>query len=166
MGEIELLTKKEDTWQSIDKLLNNLSKGKGSVIAVFGETGMGKTFFLNEINNSVNRKSSFTNLMVDCQSPIGSFKVGKLQPMLPFARAIEALMSNQQGTAEKKFAVNVGMTVLASIPLAGDLFYAVKELGRDWRQFKKDKGISDTWKVSQITQDYFDAILSFATKSH
>jgi predicted ATPase len=164
MGEIELLTKKEDTWQSIDKLLNNLSKGKGSVIAVFGETGMGKTFFLNEINNSVNRKSSFTNLMVDCQSPIGSFKVGKLQPMLPFARAIEALMSNQQGTAEKKFAVNVGMTVLASIPLAGDLFYAVKELGRDWRQFKKDKGISDTWKVSQITQDYFDAILSFANK--
>jgi len=164
MNEIDLLVKKEDVWQSIDRLLNDLSKGKGSVVAVFGETGMGKTYFLTEINNSINRKSNFTNIMVDCQSPIGSFKVGKLQPMLPFARAIEALMINQQGTAEKKFAVNVGMTVLASIPLAGDLFYAVKELGRDWRQFKKDKGLSDTWKVSQITQDYFDALLSFANK--
>ena len=143
MSEIKQLIRTEENWQLIEKLLANLKKGSGSILAIHGETGMGKSYFMEEINRSCNRRSNITNVMVDCQAPIGSFKVGKLQAMMPFARAIEALMSNKQGTAEKKFAMNVGMTVLASIPLAGDLFYAVKELGRDWRQFKKDKGQTD-----------------------
>ena len=164
MDEIKHLIKAEDNRLLIDKLLANLSKGKGSVLAIYGESSMGKSYFLNEANETCIRQGSIANIMVDCQSPIGSFKVGKLQPMLPFSRAIESLLNSEQTTAEKKFAMNVGMTVLASIPLAGDLFYAVKELGRDWRQFKKDKDKFKKWQVSSATQDYHDAILSYADK--
>ena len=152
----------EKYFKTYKELLNSAIKGKGSILAISGESGMGKTTLLNKLNEDCSLRPSISNVMVDNQSPIGSLELGKIQPLLPFTRAIEELLNKKDGKANKKFALNIGMTVLASIPIAGDVFYAVKELSRDYRQFKKEKSSENLQKASSAAADYFDSIMSIA----
>jgi predicted ATPase len=142
--------------------LNQAESGKGKIMLLTGETGFGKSYvtaYLAELC-----KSKFPNILtahIETQKPIGKFQVSNLQPLLPFSRVIEQLLQNQNISAEKKFARNVGMTTLAALPLIGDVFYAVKELGRDWREFKKDKSSAKFSKINSVTADYFDTLVSY-----
>ena len=61
----------------INNSLSNVRKGKGSIICVSGETGFGKTQFLNSIMNSLGVKDSgVVSTFVQCDAPIGAFNVG------------------------------------------------------------------------------------------
>ena len=146
--------------------LNELKKGKGSIVCVSGETGFGKTHLLNYFRLLVDTgsKPSPTSVSVQCDAPIGTFKIGNLQPMLPFSRAIEKILARtkEEKSAEKKFAKSIGMTILATLPIAGEVFYAVKELSRDWRQYKKDKSSLSFGKINTVTGEYYDSIVAFA----
>ncbi|TAL66886.1 MAG: hypothetical protein EPN82_16645 [Bacteroidetes bacterium] len=146
--------------------LNELRKGNGSIICVSGETGFGKTHLLNYFQELVvaGPKPVPTAVSVQCDAPIGTFKIGNLQPMLPFSRAIEKILSKtrEEKSAEKKFAKSIGMTILATLPIAGEVFYAVKELSKDWRQYKKDKSSLSFGKINTVTGEYYDSIVSFA----
>ncbi|MFA6569924.1 MAG: AAA family ATPase [Bacteroidota bacterium] len=156
-----------EVFEIIKKSLTDVKTGKGKIFCVGGETGTGKTHLLKELKSEVAENfTDITTLIVEGQSPIGSFNIGTLQPLLPFSRAVEKLLhyDNEEASAEKKFAKNIGLTVLASIPGVGDVFYAVKELGRDWRQYKKDKSSSSIRNISTGTADYFDTICMFADK--
>ena len=149
----------------VKQAVADLSKGKGSVIAVAGEAGMGKTHLLKYYNEKCEQLGEFIHYYIESQAPIGNFKISKIQPLLPFARAIEYILAKKNISAEKKFMVNVGMTVLASIPIAGDAFYAVKELARDWRQFKTDKNSDERKNASKAALDYFDTLSSISSKT-
>ncbi len=155
----------EKYYKVFKELLNNAIKGHGSILAVSGESGMGKTTLLSKFDEDCTQRSSISNAMVDNQSPIGNLELGKIQPLLPFTRAIEELLRKSNSNAEKKFAFNIGMTMLASIPIAGDVFYAVKELSKDYRQFKKEKSSENLKKASSAAAEYFDSIMSLASKA-
>lgn len=147
------------------RCLTDLKKGSGAVIGISGETGFGKTHLLNMFSIEAGKHEDIMDIFVEGLAPIGNFNVGNIQPLLPFTHALEKIMSSETGSAEKKFARNLLMTGLSVVPLAGDLFWAIKEAGKDWRQFKRDKSSEKARKVSTATADYYDTIRSFAEKA-
>jgi predicted ATPase len=122
----------------INESLANLSKSNGSILVLSGESGFGKTHIINYYYEKYKQKSTFKTVTTEAQYPIGNFNLGNLQPLYPFSKAIENILKDQNITPEKRFAKNLGLTVLASIPLIDTVFYAVKEIGKDWRQFKQE----------------------------
>jgi len=114
-------------------------KGSGDVLIVTAEPGMGKSEILTWLQGAC--KESLPDLpvlRVDCRPPIGSFHAGGIQPLQPFGFAIEQLYLNSGAAAKKRLALNIGMSVLASIPIAGDLFYAVKAISQDVSEYKRE----------------------------
>lgn len=145
--------------------LSDLKDGKGAVISISGESGFGKSYLLEAIESlSAQKNSNVTCVSVRNQGPIGKFNVGNIQPLFPFTKAMENILSDTS-KARKKFALRAGLTVLTGIPIAGDFIYMVKELGKDWRQFKNDKSSTGAKKVSTGAADFFDSFSSLADKS-
>ena len=90
------------------KSLTNVRRGEGSIICIAGESGYGKSFLLdNYAEECAKKESGVVGVMVEGQPPIGSFNVGNLQPLLPFQRALEKLLSNNVITPEKKFMMSI-----------------------------------------------------------
>ncbi|MFH1050245.1 MAG: AAA family ATPase [bacterium] len=152
-----------------DKCLSDFKEGKGSIIAISGEEGYGKTFLLNSFADRANEKESGIKIIIEKNvSPIGSFNIGNIQPLLPFMRVMEKILLGEtydKSSAMSKFMKSAGLTFLASVPVIDTLFYAVKEFGRDWRQYQKDKSSEKRGKsTSSTTNDFFDTFSSLAEK--
>jgi len=149
------------------KQLELLTSKKGSIVVVNGESGFGKSHILNYLQIIASENKKIANSIAQAANPIGKLRVGNLQPLLPFAKSLENLMDNKTTSAEKRFAMNVSMSLLASLPVAGDLFYAIKEIGRDWRQFKNERSSASSGKrkVSTATADYYDTYNAFCDKT-
>lgn len=137
--------------------------GHGSIMALSGESGLGKSYFLKYINGVYSENTEIQSVYVENQAPIGAMKVAQMQPFYPFANGIEQILSKDTGKAKKKFALNAGMTILSSLPVAGDFFYAVKELSKDWRQFKQDK-VNTQIEIS-LADQLFDSIMQLSMQS-
>lgn len=127
--------------------------GEGSVLVVTGEPGMGKSALLTWLQEACAASlPELTVLRVDCRPPIGSFHVGGIQPLQPFGHAIEQLYLNSGAAAKKRLALNIGMSVLASIPIAGDLFYAVKAISQDVSEYKRETSATQQKKRAAVTE--------------
>ena len=148
-----------------DESVRKAQSGSGSIILLTGESGFGKTHILNHyLELYKTGAKGIRAVFTEGQAPIGKFNVGNIQPLFPFSKAFEHLLESNIATPEKRFAKNVGLTLLASIPLIDTVFYAVKEIGRDWRQFKTEKSSEKAKKVSTATADYYDSLQAFADK--
>jgi predicted ATPase len=144
----------------------NLKNGKGFILFVSGEAGFGKTYLLQELDEYYKKNMpAVKSVFTETQAPIGNFKIGNIQPLYPFSKAIELLRTYSTLTPEKRFARNIGLTALASIPVIDIVFYAVKEMSKDWREFQKDKSSATTRKVSSAAADFYDALRAISDKS-
>lgn len=114
--------------------VSNWKAGKGAVLFVEGETGSGKSFVLDTLESTLGAAA----IRVDCRPPIGTFNVAGIQPLQPFGLAIERLYQNGEAAAKKRLAMNIGMSLLASLPIAGDIFYAIKSVRQDVSEFKRE----------------------------
>lgn len=164
MGNSNILVGVDEHIITFNKALNAAIKGNGSILAFNGESGMGKSTLLRKFYDICEELQPVQNVLVENQAPVGSVKVGQLQPLLPFSKAIELVIKREETKAEKKFAINAGMTLLASLPFAGDVFYAIKELSRDWRQFKHDKKGEDNEQPVSLSMEFSQTIQQLATK--
>ncbi len=145
--------------------LEKVKTGTGSVLLISGESGMGKSVLLEYFEAYVQKnEKGISAILTECHTPIGNFKIGKMQALYAFSKAIEYLLESRDLSPEKRLAKNFGLTALAVIPLIGDVFYAVKEIGKDWRQFKKEKSSENVRKVSHAAADYYDTLCSFADR--
>lgn len=108
--------------------------GHGNVLLLRGEAGMGKSTMLDWLAAAIGADA----VRIDCRPPIGNFNVSTIQPLQPFGNAIEQLYVQSEQAAKKRLAVNIGMSLLASIPIAGDIFYAVKAISQDVNEYKRD----------------------------
>ncbi len=133
---------REDALRKLDGYFDLVRKTrKGALVCIHGESGAGKTSLVEKF--AANCKARVESLFVAetvCQSPVGSLQVGEIQALFPFRRVFEQLSDAAQGGAKKKLYMNMGMTVLAVLPLIGDVFYGIKEFRRDIREYKKEKG--------------------------
>ena len=152
-----------------DKLLD-LKSNKGAIFCISGEEGYGKSNLINMIAESASEKlKDIKVVIIKIQAPIGNFNLGQIQPLMPFTKTMEKLITGEtfnKSSALSHFLKNAGITMLASVPLIDTVFYAVKELGRDWREYQKDKSTEIKSKSKNTaTRDFFDSLLSIANKS-
>ncbi len=146
-----------------EQIKSDLNKNKGGTLAIEGETGFGKSHTINFLYEQVKNSEKIAAVLVDNQSPINDINIGNIQPLQPFAKAIRDIIESNK-SAKKKFMLNLGMTTLASLPLIGEIFYAVKEFRRDWREYKKDKETETKDDINQLVSDFHDTILTFSEK--
>ncbi|MBK9249253.1 MAG: AAA family ATPase [Ignavibacteria bacterium] len=139
-----------------------LTKKNGSIVFVPSESGYGKTALLQVFEQDCTQ-SGIMSVLVECQSPVGNFQVGNLQPLHPFVRVLEELTKRESKSAQKKLAFNIGMSVLSVLPFIGDAIYAVKEIGKDVKEFKKDK--DGDKKVSNAVGEVFELLKNYTVKS-
>jgi hypothetical protein len=123
--------------------------GTGGVVFIAGEAGMGKSALLDVVERTL---ASETVVRVDCRPPVGSINVSAIQPLQPFGAAIEKLFLRSGQAARKRLALNIGMSVLASIPIAGDLFYAVKAISQDVNEYKRETAALQEKRRSAVAE--------------
>ena len=133
--------------------------GKGSVVFLTGEPGSGKSYVLDALELELGEHA----VRVDCKQPIGSFNVASIQPLQPFGLAIERLYQNGEQVARKRLALNVGMSLLASLPIAGDIFYAIKAVKQDVSEYKRETAAL-SHKRKAAVQECVAALKSVATE--
>jgi predicted ATPase len=122
--------------------------GHGNVILIRGEAGMGKSETLRWLADEIGDAS----VRIDCRPPIGNFNVSTIQPLQPFGNAIEQLYVQSEQAAKKRLAMNIGMSLLASIPIAGDIFYAVKAISQDVSEYKRDTSATQQKKRAAVDE--------------
>lgn len=140
-----------------------LAKKQGTLLFLPAESGYGKTALLKAFVQENISKAGTTTVLVECQSPVGSFQVGNLQPLHPFVRVLEELTANDSKSAHKKLVFNIGMSVLTILPFVGDAIYAVKEIGKDVRDFKKEKATSS--KIKNVVGEVFELLKDYSSKN-
>ncbi|CAN5395829.1 hypothetical protein BH10BAC6_BH10BAC6_13090 [soil metagenome] len=153
MTELQPLIGRADACDRILQACERTMKGSGEVLIVRAEPGMGKSELLTWIQDACKATlPDLTVLRVDCRPPIGSFHAGGIQPLQPFGHAIEQMYIHSGAAAKKRLALNIGMSVLASIPIAGDLFYAVKAISQDVSEYKRETSALQQKKRAAIEE--------------
>ncbi|MER3329632.1 MAG: DUF2791 family P-loop domain-containing protein [Candidatus Kapaibacterium sp.] len=154
-SEIELFQQK----------LKDLKNGRGSVIAIEGEGGSGKTFLMTEMMKIARKDEEVISLMLENEAPIGNFNVGNLQQLKPFSTAMDNMLEGNYKSAKARFKKRLGISILASLPLTGEIFYAVKEISKDWKDYKKESSQEKSDDKLSAIDEFYNAFCSFAHKS-
>jgi len=156
MEQQHIIIQRAKTLDVLHSSAERLKKKQGSVIFLSGETGFGKTTLLRVFEQTSQKQDKALVSMASCQAPVGTMQVGMLQPLGPFLRLIEELKSSETVmTPKKKLAINIGMTLLTSVPYFGDLVDAVKEINRDVQLYKNEKEKSEGKKEDQEKKDLY-----------
>lgn len=154
-SEIELFQQK----------LKDLKNGRGCVIAIEGEAGSGKSFLMTEMMKIARKDETVISLMLENESPIGNFNVGNLQQLKPFSSAMDSLLEGNYKSAKDRFKKRLGISILASLPITGEIFYAVKEISKDWKDYKKESSQEKTDDKVSAIDEFYNAFCSFAFKT-
>ncbi len=145
----------------VDGMLKNLKNGKGGLLLLEGDIGTGKTHILNYLDDYAKNKSKdYKVVLTETQVPVANLKIGTLQPFQPFLNVLEEL-GKPDSNSKFKFAANVGLTLLASVPIVGEFAYAYKEISKDLKQFKEDSmknKSNDSQAIYQVFIDKFNKI--------
>ena len=152
------------TCQTIEDRIQALLKGSGSILCISAESGYGKTHLLRYFFEECRLRSSLAAAIAECEAPQGKISTSNIQPLLPFTVLIEQLLDKKNVSPEKKLALNIGLTTLATVPFIGEVFYAVKEMSRDWKQFKKEKSNTQDVNISSGSADFFDSLCALSEK--
>lgn len=147
--------------------LESMGAGKNglSLVLVGGPSGTGKTALLENFHEAaVDLRPDMPRSLVSCELGVGDTNVGQTQPLRPFIQTMEKLLNFRSGRAKKRFAYNLGITVLTAIPLVGDVFYAAKEIGRDWEKYQKEQRDETAFSSSQI-EDFYAAFVQMSKKN-
>ncbi|MBK6420106.1 MAG: ATP-binding protein [Ignavibacteria bacterium] len=143
---------RESVASALSKRIDAWRTGTGGVVVISAEPGMGKTTLLDWMESKLASDHPGVVVRVDCRPPIGAINTSAIQPLQPFGAAIEKLYLQSGQAARKRLAVNIGMSVLASIPIAGDLFYAVKAISQDVNEYKRETAAMQEKKRSAVAE--------------
>ena len=142
---------REDLAQVLNRALAEVRSGRGSLLFLRGEAGMGKSHAVTALAEAA-KSTGQPCVRVDCTPPIGSIQVASIQPLQPFGRAIELLYMESEQAAKKRLAMNIGMSLLASLPIAGDIFYAVKAITQDVDEYKRETAALQQKKRTAVVE--------------
>ncbi|MCS7000148.1 MAG: AAA family ATPase [Candidatus Kapabacteria bacterium] len=111
------------------------------MIALAGESGYGKTTVCEHLRKALEHRA--TVAFVQCPAPLGTQVMPVYQPLYPFVKALEQVLSNSQQKAKRRLIMNIGLSVLGMIPLVGSIFDVTKEVLRDMREFRRESSPAD-----------------------
>jgi len=143
-----------------NQALANLNNNEGNLLLIEGEKGFGKTRILSELE-SIAHKQKITAITVKTPEPIYNMSISNLQPYAVFNSVLNELNSNKRIPQNQRLAFNVGLTILTGLPIAGDLFYMVKELKKDLQEHKKQKQL----EMLENEANYFEVFKQYTHKN-
>lgn len=150
----------------IQKMVSDAKLKKGSIIFLSGEAGFGKTHILQYLMQEYSDKNAgIIPVYTECQAPVGKFRVGNFQPLNPFSKALDYILEKKYISAEMRLAKNLGLSLLASLPLTDYIFYAVKEIEKDIKSYKQEKTQANIANTENAIFDYYGAFKKFMEKS-
>ena len=153
MDAEQIFIPRPDVRERFDAVLDRGGEQGMQVIWLFGESGQGKTYFLR--NYLQEKRQTLLVSYAQCSSPLGSQSTTLLKPYQPLKDLFEDLLANQANYRRKLNLIkNISLTVLAIIPIVGELAYGVKEIRRDLHEFKSGpREIDFTNFVREYLQD-------------
>ena len=150
-----------DLSEQMDRVFARCLRDGLQVVWLFGETGQGKTVFLQNYLEQTRQKALVS--YAQCSSPIGNQSTTILKPHQPLKDVLENLLTNQASTRRKLNLIkNISLTVLAMIPIVGEFAYGVKEIRRDLNEFKNGTREVD---FSNFVREYFDDLKRISEES-
>ncbi len=150
-GQEHIINKLEDH-------LKSLRKDQGGILFIEGDTGSGKTNILQAIRSYIEKTAKDIRVaQTEVQVPIASLKVASIQPFQPFISILEEL-DKPDNSAKTKLAQNIGLTVLASLPIVDTFAYAYKEINRDIKQFHQDQKVNKSSTSNSIYSFFLEKI--------
>ncbi|OYT16093.1 MAG: hypothetical protein B7C24_09620 [Bacteroidetes bacterium 4572_77] len=155
--------------------LEALEDQQGAFYLIEGDTGSGKTYLidglkklLEEYNNKhfgQKKKVEQTYLVkVYGKQPIGNFNIGPMEPLNMVSLIVKELMNDDSITPEKRFMINVGMTLLACIPMVGEIPYAFKEISRDLEKLKSEQKTQNVDLRKGAFEEYMSYFKKYTSK--
>ncbi|PLX25852.1 MAG: hypothetical protein C0600_11600, partial [Ignavibacteria bacterium] len=161
MDSDQIFIPRPDVHKRFDSVLTRGDEEGLQLIWLFGETGQGKTWFLKHYLDQVHENTLVS--YAQCSSPLGNQSTNVLKPHQPLKDIFEDLLANQASSKRKLNLVkNISLTVLAIIPIVGDLAYGVKEIRRDLNEFKSGKREVD---FSNFVKEYFNDLRTIAEET-
>lgn len=114
---------------------------RGRVFFLTGVEGIGKTALLRFLEEHYRDSTTVLPIFVSAFPPIGLSEqsVSQMQPFGIAKKILERIHLSKNARAKKRLWVNIGLTLLTTLPFAGDLVYAFKEISRDLREYQKEK---------------------------
>jgi len=142
----------------LDSILEKSSEYESRLVWLFGDTGQGKTRFLREY---MKRKRDLCTVgYAGCSAPVGNQSSSILNPYQALKDVIENLLQGQRDSQRNvNLLKNISLTVLACIPIVGDVAYGIKEIRRDWSEYKRGERTVD---FDRFVEDYFETLLNLA----
>lgn len=153
---------REQTCSALARHVESWRAGKGGLVVLAADPGRGKSSILTWMEETYGETS--TIIRVDCHPPIGSLNTTAIRPLQPFGLAIDRLFVQSSQQARKRLALNVGMSLLSSLPIAGDLFYAAKAISQDVREYKRETAVLQEKKANAV-QECAETLRAIAEKS-
>jgi hypothetical protein len=157
----QIFIPRPDIRELFDAALDRCVADGLQVVWLLGESGQGKTWFLR--NYLQEKRQSVLVSYAQCSSPLGSQSTTLLKPYQPLKDLFEDLLANQANTRRKLNLIkNISLTVLAIIPIVGELAYGVKEIRRDLHEFKSGHREID---FSNFVREYLKDLKAIAEES-
>src|SRR5690348_5241506 len=117
-----MLVGREKELNALNSAFQQMLNGKGSVLFLAGEAGLGKTTLVHEWWSTLSSPALYTEAA--CSIPLGNIDVGALEALQPWADIIAQLQAHDGG--KKKFDIKRLIHEAApawawAIPVIGDL---------------------------------------------
>lgn len=143
-----------DILKTVSERIKELKKGSGSLVLVGGNTGSGKTYFLDYTENELQSSSKEIRVLrVRVSAPIFDFKAGNLEQLKPFINLLQEL---EKPETKKELYREIAVSSLASMPLIGEFVYPYKEIKRNIDEYNKAKMINSSNLGDTFYEFFFD----------
>ncbi|MFZ1730739.1 MAG: AAA family ATPase [Bacteroidota bacterium] len=146
---------------TFDQILDRCAEEGLQVVWLQGDSGQGKTCFLRNFLEKSRGRAIVS--YAHCSSPLGNQSTNILKPYQPLKDLFEDLLANQGNQRRKLNLIkNISLTVLAMVPIVGEVAYGVKEIRRDLSEFKKGNREVD---FSNFVREYLRDLQAIAEES-
>ncbi|MDH7515591.1 MAG: AAA family ATPase [Bacteroidota bacterium] len=140
--------------ESLEEALRRCRANVTQYVWVFGDMGQGKTSAL---------RHAILRLRDTCyagyaafRAPVGNHSVSALNPYQTLKDVVEDMLAGQRDSQKYRNLVkNISLTILACIPFVGDVAYGIKELRRDWNEFKRGERLV---RFDRFVEEYFETL--------
>ncbi|HZV13452.1 MAG TPA: AAA family ATPase, partial [Candidatus Kapabacteria bacterium] len=153
---------------TLNASFQQMLEGKGSVLFLTGEAGLGKTTLIHEWWKTVSSPALYAEAA--CSIPIGNVEVGTLEALQPWADIIAQLQTSEnKGTNKfdfKKLIHDAAPAWAWAIPFVGDIAHAAVETHRLIKEQRNDlSSNANATNQQQVFQQYVNLLTKIAEET-
>ncbi|HET7152857.1 MAG TPA: ATP-binding protein, partial [Candidatus Kapabacteria bacterium] len=160
-----MLVGREQELAAINAAYRQMLEGKGSVLFLTGEAGLGKTVLVHEWWKTASSSPTIYTEAA-CSIPLGNIDVGALEALQPWADIIAQLQAydDEKKKFDMKRLIHDAAPAWAwAIPVIGDLAHAAVETHRLIKEQRRDMNHNqNAANQQQVFQQYVNLIVSIS----